>query len=72
MDETQDMRKKTDLMQGGITTKDLGTQKMLVELKYITTHLVIQPRIFMHLKSQGVSQKCLPLGIKEEDINWTT
>jgi hypothetical protein len=72
MDQAQDMRKKADLMQGEITIEDPGTQEVLVELKDITTHLLIHPGSFMHLKSQGATHKCLLLGIKEEDMSWTT
>jgi hypothetical protein len=67
----QDMRKKENLMQGWVTTKNPNNQEVLVELKNITTHLLIQLVTFMHLKSQGEAHTCLLLGIKEEDMSWT-
>jgi hypothetical protein len=56
-------------MQVGITKEDLGTPKVIMELKYITTHLLIQIGSFMHLKNRRLSQKCPLSGIKEEDMN---
>jgi hypothetical protein len=70
MDQAQDMRKKVDIMKEEITTEDPVTQEVLVELIDIT-HLLTQQGSFMHLKIQGAVQKCLLLGIKEEDMSWT-
>jgi hypothetical protein len=71
MDQVQDMRKKEDLMQGGIVIEDPGTQEVLPKLKGIIIHQLIQPRSHMHLKNQRATQKCPLLDIKEEDMNKT-
>jgi hypothetical protein len=70
MDYDQDMRKKEGIMKEEITTQDPITQGFLVECIDITTHLLIHPEIFIHLESQGEVEKCLLLGIKEEDMIW--
>jgi hypothetical protein len=67
MDQAQDTRKKTDIIEEEITTKHLVTQKVLVELIEIS-HLLTQQGIFMHIESQGEVHKCFMLGIKEEDM----
>jgi hypothetical protein len=64
MDQAQDMRKKEGIMKEEINTKDPVTLGVLVECIDITTHLLIHPGCFMHLKIQGEVEKCLLLGIK--------
>jgi len=71
MDQVQGMKKKVDLMQGGIFIEDLSTQEVLSKPKDNITHQLFQPRCYMHLKNQRVAQKCPHLEIREEDMNKT-
>ena len=49
MDQTQNRRKREDVMKEEITVEELVIQEVLVELIDIT-HLPIQKGNFMHLK----------------------
>jgi len=66
MDQTQDMRKKEDIMKEEITTKELVIQEELEELIDVT-HLLTHQGICMHLY---LLHKWLMLGIKEKYMNW--
>jgi hypothetical protein len=62
------MRKEVDLMKGEITSEDLVTQEMLVELRGIN-HLLTHPQSFVHFRIQGEVKKRPLLGIKGEDVS---
>jgi hypothetical protein len=49
MDQTQNMRKREDVMKEEMTAKDMVIQEVLEEIIEIT-HLLTHQGIFMHLK----------------------
>jgi hypothetical protein len=49
MDQTQNMRKREDVMKEEMTTEELVVQEVLAELREIT-HLPTHQGYFMHLK----------------------
>jgi len=57
----QEMRKKENLMQGGMTTKDLGIQEVMTKIKENITHAFI----CMHHMILGVAHKYIVSNIKE-------
>ena len=67
---TQCKRKKVGIMKEKMIVEELVIKEVLEEPIDII-HLLTHPGILMHIKSQEMVQKCLILGIKEEDMSWT-